>query len=165
MKKTYAILGAVLLCFGCVAGPEDFVQDPPQSDTQMASAQSESDIVTVSNETSAGNFQKSASGLRYRIMDPGTGKKPKATSKVLCHYRGWLDNGQEFDSSYKRGEPTSFPLDGVIPAWTEGVQLIGEGGKIELEVPPKLGYGARGMPPVIPGNARLHFIVELVEVL
>jgi FKBP-type peptidyl-prolyl cis-trans isomerase FkpA len=84
---------------------------------------------------------------------------------VLCHYRGWLDNGTEFDSSYQRGEPTPFPLRGVIGGWTEGLQLVGEGGKIELEVPSSLGYQEAGYPPDIPPNATLHFVVELIRIL
>ncbi len=109
-------------------------------------------------------FQTTQSGLRYRILRASEGRKPQATSSVEVNYRGWLDNGREFDSSYKRGETTSFPLNGVIPAWTEGLQLIGEGGMIELWVPSELGYGARGMPGAIPPNATLHFVVELVTV-
>ena len=80
------------------------------------------------------------------------------------NYRGWLDNGKEFDSSYSRGEPISFPLNGVIPGWTEGMQLVGEGGMIELWIPSKLGYGARGAGRDIPPNATLHFVVELIKV-
>ena len=80
------------------------------------------------------------------------------------NYRGWLDNGQEFDSSYKRGEPITFPLNGVIPGWTEGMQLVGAGGMIELEIPSELGYGKRGSPGSIPPDATLHFIVELFEI-
>jgi FKBP-type peptidyl-prolyl cis-trans isomerase FkpA len=83
---------------------------------------------------------------------------------VTVNYKGWLDSGKVFDSSYDRGEPISFPLNRVIPGWTEGMQLVGEGGMIELEIPSKLGYGERGAPGAIPPNATLHFIVELIEV-
>ena len=112
----------------------------------------------------AKDFQETESGLRYKILAQGDDNNPSATDTVVCHYRGWLDNGEEFDSSYKRGEPTTFPLNGVIAGWTEGLQLIGKGGKIELEIPSKLGYGARGVPGVIPAGATLHFEVELVDV-
>lgn len=108
-------------------------------------------------------FKTTASGLKYKILTPGTGAQPTATSTVTCHYRGWLDNGKEFDSSYG-GEPISFPLNRVIAGWTEGLQLIKEGGKIELEIPSNLGYGKRGAPPVIPADATLHFEVELFKV-
>jgi FKBP-type peptidyl-prolyl cis-trans isomerase FkpA len=109
-------------------------------------------------------FTPTKSGLKYRILRKSSGPKPVATSTVKVNYKGWLDDGTEFDSSYKRGEPISFPLNGVIPGWTEGMQLVGKGGMIELEIPSQLGYGARGAGGVIPPNARLHFIVELLEV-
>ena len=83
---------------------------------------------------------------------------------MRCHYRGTLDDGSEFDSSYSRGESISFPLTGVIAGWTQGLQLVGEGGKIELEIPYQLGYGEAGSPPKIPPQATLHFIVELIAV-
>jgi FKBP-type peptidyl-prolyl cis-trans isomerase FkpA len=108
-------------------------------------------------------FTRSKSGLYYRILRKSIGKRPHSTDRVLAHYKGWLNNGQQFDSSYDKGEPTEFPLNGVVAGWTEGLQLIGEGGMIELEVPPRLGYGA--MPqPGIPPNSTLHFIVELKEI-
>lgn len=88
---------------------------------------------------------------------------PAKTDSVTVHYKGWLDDGKEFDSSYKRGETISFPLNRVIPGWTEGMQLVGKGGMIELEIPSKLGYGANGQGP-IPGGATLHFIVELFDI-
>ncbi|QDU35750.1 FKBP-type 22 kDa peptidyl-prolyl cis-trans isomerase [Maioricimonas rarisocia] len=113
----------------------------------------------------AGEFKTTDSGLKYRILEEGTGTKPTSADTVKCHYRGWLDDGTEFDSSYQRGEPATFPLGGVIPGWTEGLQLVSEGGKIELEIPSELGYGQRGAPPVIPPGATLHFEVELLEVL
>ena len=109
-------------------------------------------------------FTKTESGLKYRVRRKGKGTKPTANDKVSVHYKGWLDNGKEFDSSYARGESIAFPLSGVIPGWTEGMQLVGKGGMIELEIPYQLGYGERGSPPDIPGKATLHFIVELLEV-
>lgn len=104
-----------------------------------------------------------ASGLYYRILRKGDGKKPTAANTVRAHYKGWLDNGQQFDSSYDRGEPSEFPLSGVVKGWTEGLQLVGEGGMIELEIPSNLGYGAQGRQG-IPPAATLHFIVELKQV-
>jgi FKBP-type peptidyl-prolyl cis-trans isomerase len=101
-----------------------------------------------------------ASGLQYTIIEPGTGKTPKATDQVTVNYRGTLTDGHEFDSSYKRGEPSSFPLNGVIKGWTEGLQLIKEGGKIQLVIPPELAYGDRG--PL--GHRTLIFDVELISV-
>jgi FKBP-type peptidyl-prolyl cis-trans isomerase len=109
-------------------------------------------------------FTNTNSGLQYRILRMGTGASPRATNTVKVNYHGWLDDGTVFDSSYKRGEAIEFPLNGVIPGWTEGMQLVGQGGMIELTIPSTLGYGARGAPPVIPPNAQLHFLVELLDV-
>ena len=109
-------------------------------------------------------FTATPSGLKYKILRKGNGEKPKACNTVTVNYRGWLDNGKEFDSSYKRGEPISFPLNRVIPGWTEGMQLVSKGGMIELEIPSELGYGARGAGGAIPPNARLHFLVELIDI-
>jgi FKBP-type peptidyl-prolyl cis-trans isomerase FkpA len=109
-------------------------------------------------------FTTTPSGLKYRILRKGAGGKPKATNTVEVHYHGWLDGGKVFDSSYQRGESIEFPLNGVIPGWTEGMQLVGQEGMIELEIPSNLGYGARGAGGVIPPNATLHFLVELIDV-
>jgi FKBP-type peptidyl-prolyl cis-trans isomerase len=110
-------------------------------------------------------FTKTASGLQYRVLRKGTGVNPKASSNVEVHYHGWLDDGKVFDSSYQRGESIDFPLNQVIPGWTEGMQLVGEGGMIELLIPSDLGYGPRGTPGgPIPPNAQLHFLVELLKV-
>ncbi len=109
-------------------------------------------------------FMTTPSGLKYRVLRKFDGKKPTAANTVKVHYKGWLDDKTEFDSSYKRGKPIEFPLKGVIPGWTEGMQLVNEGGMIELEIPSKLGYGEKGIPGVIPGNSTLHFLVELIEV-
>ncbi len=108
-------------------------------------------------------FTKTATGLGYRILRKGSDKKPTERDTVVAHYKGWLDNKTIFDSSYRRGEPIPFPLNGVIPGWTEGMQLVGEGGMIELAIPYKLGYGESGMGP-IPPRANLHFVVELLKV-
>ena len=88
----------------------------------------------------------------------------RATNTVQVNYHGWLDGGKVFDSSYQRGEPISFPLNQVIPGWTDGMQLVVERGMIELEIPGKLGYGPRGIPGTIPPDATLHFLVELIDV-
>ncbi len=108
--------------------------------------------------------EKTASGLVYREITPGTGPSPKATDTVKVHYRGTLVNGTEFDSSYKRNEPAQFPLTGVIPCWTEGVQKMKVGGKAMLVCPSSLAYGDRGRPS-IPGGAALIFEIELLEIV
>ena len=110
------------------------------------------------------SFTKTASGLEYRVLRKGQGGNPKATNKVKVNYHGWLDDGKVFDSSYKRGESIECGLNQVIPGWTEGMQLVGEGGMIELVIPSNLGYGKRGAGGVIPPDATLHFLVELLEV-
>lgn len=113
----------------------------------------------------AKTFSTTASGLQYRVLRKGAGPSPKATSNVKVHYHGWLDGGKVFDSSYQRGESIDFPLNGVIPGWTEGMQLVGKGGMIELVIPSNLGYGKRGTPGgPIPPDATLHFLVELLDV-
>ena len=106
-----------------------------------------------------------ASGLQYTVLKEGTGKSPKATDTVLVHYRGTLLNGTEFDSSYKRNQPIEFPLNGVIPGWTEGVQLMKEGAKYQFVIPSNLAYGRRGTPggPIGPDET-LIFEVELLKV-
>jgi FKBP-type peptidyl-prolyl cis-trans isomerase len=105
------------------------------------------------------------SGLQYIMLEEGTGPRPSATSRVKVHYTGTLIDGTKFDSSYDRGQPAEFPLNGVIPAWTEGVQLMKEGGKIKIFAPPEIAYGERGAPPVIGPNATLIFEIELLEIV
>ncbi|MCJ7833279.1 MAG: FKBP-type peptidyl-prolyl cis-trans isomerase, partial [Deltaproteobacteria bacterium] len=105
------------------------------------------------------------SGLQYKVVKEGTGKKPKATDKVTTHYQGTLIDGTEFDSSYKRGEPAAFPVNGVIPGWTEALQLMKVGSKWQLFVPSKLAYGERGAGPKIGPNAVLIFTVELLSII
>ena len=106
-----------------------------------------------------------ASGLQYEVLNEGTGKSPKATDKVRCHYEGRLTDGTVFDSSYQRGEPADFGLNQVIAGWTEGVQLMKEGAKYRFHIPYLLGYGERGAGASIPPYATLVFDVELIKVL
>jgi FKBP-type peptidyl-prolyl cis-trans isomerase len=105
-----------------------------------------------------------ASGLQYQTVTEGRGSTPRATDTVTVHYAGWLPDGTPFDSSYGRGKPASFPLNRVIPGWTEGLQLMRPGGTAKFVIPPQLGYGQRGAPPVIGPNATLVFQVELIKV-
>jgi FKBP-type peptidyl-prolyl cis-trans isomerase len=104
------------------------------------------------------------SGLQYKVLTEGTGKKPKGTETVTVHYRGTLIDGTEFDSSYKRGESISFALNRVIAGWTEGLQLMPTGSKYEFYIPYNLAYGERGAGSVIPPYATLIFEVELLGV-
>jgi len=104
------------------------------------------------------------SGLQYKVLSEGSGKTPKKSDSVTVHYRGTFINGTEFDSSIARGQPTTFQVDGVIPGWTEALQLMKEGAKWQLFIPPELAYGEMGMPPRIPPQSILLFDVELISV-
>ena len=108
--------------------------------------------------------QVSKSGLVYRSLKDGAGNNPAATDRVKVHYKGSFPDGKEFDSSYKRGEPTEFALNGVIACWTEGVQLMKTGGKAKLTCPSAIAYGQRGAGGVIPPNATLVFEIELLAI-
>ncbi|OJT24622.1 peptidylprolyl isomerase [Archangium sp. Cb G35] len=118
-------------------------------------------LETASKEKGA---TKLPSGVIYKEIKAGTGSSPKATDTVKVNYRGTLITGTEFDSSYKRGEPAEFPLNGVIPCWTEGVQKMKVGGKSQLVCPAKVAYGDQGSPPTIPPNATLVFEIELLGI-
>ena len=104
------------------------------------------------------------SGLQYIVSKAGTGKKPGINDSVTTHYRGTLIDGTEFDSSYRRGQPVTFPVSGVVPGWTEALQLMEEGAKWQLFIPPNLAYGERGTGDVIGPNATLIFEIELISV-
>jgi len=104
------------------------------------------------------------SGLQYKVLRAGSGRTPKATDAVTVHYRGTLINGAEFDSSIARGQPQTFKVDGVIPGWTEALQLMKEGDKWQIFIPANLAYGERGAPPRIPPNSVLIFEIELISV-
>ncbi|MEO1616865.1 MAG: FKBP-type peptidyl-prolyl cis-trans isomerase [Planctomycetota bacterium] len=109
-------------------------------------------------------FTKTESGLQYRILRKSDGKKPGASTNVKVHYEGKLSDGTVFDSSYSRGKPAIFRLSEVVAGWREGMQLIGEGGMIELKIPAELAYGKAGRRPSVPPNSDLHFMVELIRV-
>ena len=146
--------------------PSQPKQAPVQSEQPITSAD-KAELLSGTgsvDEDAPQEFTETKSGIKYRILRKSDGKKPTASDSVTVNYRGWLDDGTEFDSSYQRGEPTSFPLSNVIPGWTEGMQLVREGGMIELWIPARLGYGSRGAGDAVPPNATLHFIVELIEV-
>jgi FKBP-type peptidyl-prolyl cis-trans isomerase FkpA len=121
-------------------------------------------VIGMGSPALAAVSEKLPSGVIVTQIKPGTGAAPTADDTVRVHYRGTLPNGTEFDSSYKRKEPISFPLRGVIPCWTQGVQKIKVGGKATLACPAATGYGARGVPGVIPPNTALNFEVELLAI-
>lgn len=117
----------------------------------------------TSNKKKAG-VKETASGLQYTVIKAGAGAKPKGTSTVEVHYRGTLINGTEFDSSYSRGQPATFPVNGVIKGWTEALQLMQEGAKWQLFIPSELAYGSRGTGADIGPNSTLIFDVELLKI-
>lgn len=124
----------------------------------------EGEAFLASNKSKPG-VKTTASGLQYQVLTEGKGKKPGPTSQVKVHYVGTLLDGTKFDSSYDRGQPAQFALNGVIPGWTEALQLMSEGSKYKLFIPSNLAYGDRGTPGPIGPNATLIFEVELLEVL
>jgi FKBP-type peptidyl-prolyl cis-trans isomerase len=141
------------------------VRKEQQEKTQEAAAKNK----TEGDAFLAGNKKKDGivtlpSGLQYKIMTEGKGPKPAATDTVVCNYRGTLINGTEFDSSYKRGEPATFPVGGVIKGWTEALQLMPVGSKWQLFIPSDLAYGERGAGADIGPNATLIFEVELISI-
>ena len=113
----------------------------------------------------AGTPETTPSGLIYESLKDGSGAKPTPNDGVQVHYRGPLVNGTEFDSSYKRGQPATFPLNRVIPCWTEGVAKMQEGGKAKLTCPPAIACGSRGAGSAVAPNATLNFEVELLKVM
>ena len=132
---------------------ERFKAQKQQGEQYLAENGKKNGVVTLS------------SGLQYQVLREGNGRKPKATDQVKCHYEGMLVDGTLFDSSIQRGEPATFPLNGVIAGWTEGLQLMQEGAKYRFFIPYHLGYGERGAGASIPPFAALVFDVELIEVI
>jgi len=119
----------------------------------------------VTDEDVPDEFQVTDSGLKYRILHQTDETPPKLNDQVTVNYIGWMDNGVEFDGTHLGGRPSTFPLSSaIIKGWREGLQLIGRGGIIELEVPPQLGYGLFGDPPIIPADATLRFAIEILEI-
>lgn len=167
IRNLFAIGTVVLCCLLGIAGCRSGVVD---RDYQAAAVEEMS--VPPTNYREEGpdgadaeqSFRSTASGLKYRIRRQGNGVRPSEFDRVRVSYRGWLSDGTVFDSSYERGKPTTFRLKDVVAGWTEGLQLVSKGGKIELEIPSQLGYGMKGQPPDIPPGATLHFIVELHDI-
>lgn len=130
-----------------------------------AAAQKKKDQAFLDKAAKEKGAQRAASGLVFLELKPGTGGFPASTDTVRVHYHGTLPDGKVFDSSVDRGAPAEFPLSGVIPCWTEGVQKIKVGGKARLVCPPNIAYGDQGSPPKIPGGAALVFEVELLDIV
>jgi FKBP-type peptidyl-prolyl cis-trans isomerase FkpA len=131
----------------------------------VAAAEKKAGDTFLAKAASAPGAKKTESGIVITTLTPGTGPSPKATDKVKVHYHGTLTDGSVFDSSVQRGQPATFPLNGVIKCWTEGVQQMKVGGKSRLVCPSELAYGERGAPPRIKPGATLIFEVELLEIV
>ena len=121
--------------------------------------------LTINAYAAEAKEEKTASGIVITTMKEGSGASPKSVDVVKVHYRGTLTGGKEFDSSFKRGQAATFPLNRVIPCWTEGVQTMKVGGKAKLVCPPNLAYGSRGVPGTIPADSALVFEIELLEIV
>ena len=140
--------------------PED---DTNQEPNDMSNNKAEGEAFLAQNAQKAG-VTTLPSGLQYEVLTEGSGPKPSLKSSVTTHYHGTLINGTVFDSSYQRGQPATFPVNGVIAGWTEALQLMGEGAKYRLYIPSDLAYGKRGAGRDIPGDTALIFDVELLKV-
>jgi len=141
-----------------------FEKDLEQKQKQLGEKNKTEGAKFLEDNKKKPGVKTTASGLQYKVITDGTGKQPKATDMVTVNYRGTLIDGTEFDSSYKRGQPATFPVNGVIKGWTEALQLMKQGSKYQLFIPSNLAYGERAMGPDIGPNSTLVFEVELQEV-
>src|SRR5437660_1215564 len=141
-----------------------FEKDMEQKQKQLGEKNKTDGAKFLEDNKKNPGVKTTASGLQYKVEKEGTGSQPKATDMVTVNYRGTLIDGTEFDSSYKRGQPATFPVNGVIKGWTEALQLMKQGSKYQLFIPSNLAYGERSVGPDIAANATLIFEVELLEV-
>ena len=172
MAFVLAVISAMIFICGC--SDDSGAPDKGETSSPAASAAARSGFPKLPkgalpiDDDAPQEFTETESGLKYRILRKSDNRKPVRGDGVEAHYKGWLDDGSQFDSSYDKGRPLRFVAQagpgGVIPAWVEAVQLIGIGGMIEIIAPPDLAYGPQGRPPVIPANATLHFLIELRDV-
>jgi FKBP-type peptidyl-prolyl cis-trans isomerase FkpA len=163
-RIVFVLLLAALACSG---GEESTpaAEQPAAAPEATPAAPEASPAASEAAPAAVGETITLPSGVKLTHRVIGTGPNPSATDRVTVHYHGTFPDGKVFDSSVDRGTPATFPLDRVIDCWTEGVQLIKEGGKALLICPPQTAYGERGQPPLIPPNATLQFEVELIKVL
>ncbi len=174
--REFIALGMSLILTACgttppiseapAATPTAVVAEPTEAEAETIAATTEVATSEKTDQVAEENMVTTASGLKYLIIEEGTGPMPQAGDVVKVHYTGTLENGTKFDSSYDRNEPIQFPLGVgfVIPGWDEGIALLRKGGKARLIIPPELGYGEQGAGGVIPPNATLIFEVELVDI-
>ncbi len=162
-----------MLCLGMLSITA-YAETQPATETQSQTGASPQMSSSVQNQMAGDNFLSAnkkkqgvvtlTDGLQYKIIKEGTGPRPTDNDQVTVNYKGQLINGQEFDSSYKRGEPATFPVAGVIPGWTEALKLMKVGSTWELYIPASLAYGEQGAPPYIGANETLIFQVELLGI-
>jgi FKBP-type peptidyl-prolyl cis-trans isomerase FkpA len=171
-KLLWITFGAALLLgpvFEGCSGNNEKAENPEKSETAKTAENAtkaepnKGEKFLAENKTKEGVIT-TASGLQYKVLKEGSGRNPSVTDTVVCNYRGTLINGKEFDSSYKRGEPAEFRLNGVIRGWTEGVQLMKEGSKYEFFIPSDLAYGSRGQGDDIGPYEALIFEIELIKI-
>jgi FKBP-type peptidyl-prolyl cis-trans isomerase FklB len=155
LRSSFVVLAAGVAALTVAACSKSETATAPAEKTEAAAA---------APAAAGGSVVTTQSGLQYEILASGSGKSPSASDSVTVHYRGTLTDGTEFDSSHKRGQPAVFPVNRVIPGWTEALQLMKEGDKWKLTIPPQLAYGERGAGKLIPPNSTLVFEVELIKV-
>jgi FKBP-type peptidyl-prolyl cis-trans isomerase FklB len=160
------ILGLGFLSMNAYSATQDMQSSQSSTGNQM---QTTTENKSAGEEFLAANKLKPGvvtlpDGLQYKVIKEGTGPKPTGSDTVKVHYAGTLIDGTEFDSSYKRGQPATFPVNGVIPGWTEALKLMKVGSTWELYIPSSLAYGANGAPPIIGPNQTLIFKVELLDI-
>ena len=168
MKKSIiALVGLGLACANAYADDLNLTTQSTQGQTQMqgtdAKSNTNGDAFLAANKNKPGVVTL-PDGLQYKVITHGTGAKPTQNDMVTVDYVGTLIDGTEFDSSYKRGQPATFPVGGVIPGWVEALQLMKVGSTWELYIPPTLAYGERGAPPAIGPNQTLIFKVSLIDI-
>lgn len=161
-----AAIAIVIMVVALITSPAPQAAVAPTSTTTPATTvppTPNQTAVALATQAVGSDVQTTASGLKYRVVTEGTGPKPSATDTVTVNYRGVLLDGTQFDSSYDRGQPATFAVNGVIKGWTEGLQLMPVGSTYIFTIPPELGYGANANGP-IPANATLVFQVELISI-
>ena len=169
MKKFFAIATVAVLMAGMASCNNNTTNNDSANEAAAEYAQQIKDNKTIGREFLEENAKndsvvQTTSGLQYMVLKEGTGAKPGPTDEVTVHYTGRLLDGTVFDSSVDRGEPATFPLDKVIPGWTEGLQIMSEGAKYRLFIPSELAYGSKGAGEQIQPNSTLIFDVELIKV-
>ena len=164
MQKSLMLLAAIVGILAVVFVLQRVNSQNNSSSSQVPLSKTDPGKIFLDENKMKDGVKELPSGLQYKIVTAGNGTRPEIHDTVTVHYRGTLIDGTEFDSSYSRGEPISFPVNGVIPGWIEALQLMKEGSKWQLFIPSHMAYGERGAGRAIPPNATLIFDVELLKV-